>query len=61
MKQLPQHTFIMKLYTEEKHWRKPLKDAIQVLANSTDGNVICYLLEDKDRKTADIMVMNMKK
>ena len=51
----------MKLYTEEKNWRKPLRDAIQVLANSTNGNVICYLLEDKDRKTADIMVMNMKK
>ncbi|MDX1769900.1 MAG: hypothetical protein R3328_00095 [Planococcaceae bacterium] len=61
MKPLPQITFVMKIYTNEKNWRKPLKAAIQQLANEVNGGVTCYLLDDKDRKTADVMVMNMKK
>lgn len=61
MKPLPQHTLIMKFYSDEKNWRKPFKEAIQQLANSTNGNVICYLLDEQDRKTADVIVMNMKK
>lgn len=62
MKTLPQITFVMKIYTNEKNWRKPLKSAIQQLANDIDGGVNCYLLEDeRDCKTADVIVMNMKK
>lgn len=51
----------MKVYTNEKNWRKPLKSAIQQLANDVDGGVTCYLLDEEDRKTADVIVMNMKK
>ena len=61
MKPLPQITFVMKIYTNEKNWRKPLKSAIQLLANDVDGGVTCYLLDEEDRKTADVIVMNMKK
>lgn len=61
LKTLPQITFVMKVYTNEKNWRKPLKSAIQQLANDVDGGVTCYLLGDEDRKTADVIVMNMKK
>jgi len=51
----------MKIYTNEKNWRKPLKSAIQQLANDVNGGVTCYLLDEEDRKTADVIVMNMKK
>ena len=61
LKTLPQITFVMKVYTNEKNWRKPLKSAIQQLANDVNGGVTCYLLDEEDRKTADVIVMNMKK